>query len=189
MPLPSAVRAPPPSPEPQPSRAAPDFQPSAALQQQAREALDYWPAFLNSADWQSAPSPVDSAKTWRMSSSPVFNGPVRPFKAEGIVRGVSPAILAAIISGITLKWPERSKRPEDRKKKQEVRRVSHVDWETQCWFEHERIPVPLVADRETVYLETVRGLGKEAMRERLDDIVTPRVRCGSVTRRVLPGWS
>ena len=114
-------RAPPPSPQPQPSRAAPDFQPSAALQQQAREALDYWPTFLNSADWQSTPSPVDSAKTWRMSSSPVFNGPVRPFKAEGIVRGVSPAILAAIVSGITLKWPERSKRPEERKKKQEVK--------------------------------------------------------------------
>ena len=42
----------------------------------------------------------------------------------------------------------------------QVRRVSTVDWETQCWFEHERIPVPLVADRETVYLETVRGLGE-----------------------------
>ena len=60
-----------------------------------------------------------------MSSSPVFNGPVRPFKAEGIVRGVSPAILAAIVSGITLKWPERSKRPEERKKKQEVK---HCDF-------------------------------------------------------------
>ena len=55
--------------------------------------------------------------------------------------------------GLALKWPERN--DAVKKKKLEVRRQETVDWATTVWFEHEAIPVPFVADREALYLETI----------------------------------
>jgi hypothetical protein len=89
-----------------------------------------------------------------MRSSPVFGSPIRPFKARGIVKDVEPAVLATMFLGLALKWPERNH--QVKRRKQEVRRVERVDWSTTLWFEHEKIPVPFVADRECLYLETFK---------------------------------
>jgi hypothetical protein len=59
-------------------------------------------------------------------------------------------VLAAMHLGLALKWPERN--DAVKKKKLEVRRQETVDWATTVWFEHEAIPVPIVADREALYL-------------------------------------
>jgi hypothetical protein len=135
-----------------PPRPVPPFTFSKRMQMLAAEAADYAPGFLTDSCWEDSPSPVPSAVTWRMPSSPVFRSGVRPFKARGVVKGVKPAVLATMYLGLALKWPERNHKVK--KKKMDVRRVEQVDWSTTIWFEHEAIPVPLVADRESLYLET-----------------------------------
>lgn len=135
-------------------RQLPQFTYCKEMQALAKEAVDYAPGFLADSQWELSPSPRPSAVTWRMPSSPFLGSPIRPFKARGVVKGVEPVVLATMFLGLALKWPERKLKV--RKKKQEVRRVEQVDWSTTLWFEHEKIPVPLVADREVLYLETIR---------------------------------
>ena len=137
-----------------PPRPLPPFTYCSQTQSLATDAANYAPGFLSSSSWEVSPSPVPSAITWRMPSSPVLGSPIRPFKARGIVEGVEPAVLAAMFLGLALKWPERNH--QVKRRKQEVRRVERVDWSTTVWFEHEKIPVPFVADRESLYLETFR---------------------------------
>ena len=137
-----------------PPRPLPPFTYCSQMQSLATDAASYAPGFLSSSSWEETPSPVPSAITWRMRSSPVFGSPIRPFKARGIVKDVEPAVLATMFLGLALKWPERNH--QVKRRKQEVRRVERVDWSTTLWFEHEKVPVPFVADRECLYLETFK---------------------------------
>lgn len=137
-----------------PPRPLPSFTYCSEMQNLATEAAGYATSFLADDSWEAAPSSVPSAVTWRMRSSPVLGSPIRPFKARGVVKDVEPVVLATMFLGLALKWPERNRKIK--KKKQEVRRVEQVDWSTTLWFEHEKIPFPLVADREVLYLETFK---------------------------------
>ena len=146
-----------------PPRPLPPFTYCSEMQKLATDAAGYATGFLADDSWEAAPSPVPSAVTWRMRSSPVLGSPIRPFKARGVVKGVEPAVLATMFLGLALKWPERNRKVK--KKKQEVRRVEQVDWSTTLWFEHEKIPVPLVADREVLYLETFKHCAADSAGE------------------------
>ena len=145
--------------EDEPLSVPPVFTSSAALDSAAsavqREAAAFIADGMSVRDgWTKeadSPSIPDGVSVWRKPSAVFFDGPVAPFKCSGVVKGVSPAVLASMLLDIGIKWPEKD-RPV-KKRKLEVVVVSETDWQTKAWYEHSAIPVPFVADRDELYIE------------------------------------
>ncbi len=96
-----------------------------------------------------APAGVE---VWRKpTGAEVYAGNVPPFRARGVVRNVSPAVLMTHV----LSFDRQGEGKRRESNKPIVRNLERVDWRTDVWYERTTYPWP-VSDREYVYLERWR---------------------------------
>lgn len=94
------------------------------------------PTFIALEHWTEAKTPMfdgsdqHPARVWRRGKAVVVEGGPAPFKTQGVVVGVSPQVLAVMLTDIAMKDHERHKAPHERNTEREM--VQQVDPQTKA---------------------------------------------------------
>ena len=132
------------------------FRPSAEIAALADRAHAALGEYGQPHHWESSEAPkfpADDrypAKVWRRASAQIIEGGLPPFRTQGVVEGVSPLVLALVLTDIEMKDHERNK--PDHERSTERKLVQQLDLTTRVWWEVDKYPWPLAA-RETLYCE------------------------------------